>query len=712
MKIQLNIDNVRFTRKPTGEECGALRNRLGRSDSIMSVTPEELIECIENGQTFTPAFMAGTDGRSWISQQVFCIDIDNDGEEKYEVEEITSKLEQDYSLYPYFIYHSFSSSENWPKFRIVFILDRPVTDKAEALDYNRRLLSIFVKEFPGAADEKTKDLARLFFGSVKGSVTYRSNYLTHIEEFDELPQIEEEKSLHSREENNVRPERHHYSDDDDRERLLEALEYIPADDYGLWIKIGAACKNAGLSVSDWDNWSMKSVKYVAGECDKKWDSFDRDEAGAGTIIYEASLNGFEPKRSSSKFYDWSSALEDDYIPEDPTTSGAAAPVRSSDNNVPDPEVHPDREYNDNLLQTAFTGTDMINKFIEDVKSPKFETIPSGVSFFDKVTGGGFMRGEIYTLGAAPGTGKTMLCQSIFESIAWRKSDQSKQRRVLYVNLEMSRTQLIARSISRLSWQYQHRDVTAKEILQGFKWSQKDEADNMKMIQLYGDNIAPFFSYNPEGFTNNINDIIRLLTAAGEQAHDRGEEAPLVCIDYLQIVEGSKRDVSENIKEIMYKLKSYAMTYSTTVFLIIATNRASNETGTASVTSGRDTSNIEYSGGLMLTLSYAALEQNRRISAEDKYLLKIPDNSKHTRYTLDDLNSLKSLALTAGRPIPSICRELMLKTVKGRFDGDGSRVILDFDGRHATFTEVDYKRDYTSKSSKSSNFIIEDEDDDE
>ena len=76
MKILLNIDRQGYTEKPSSY-AGAIRNRLCNVDKITEATPEQLMECIRRGYSFTPAVMTGTTGSTWKSQQVICADIDN-----------------------------------------------------------------------------------------------------------------------------------------------------------------------------------------------------------------------------------------------------------------------------------------------------------------------------------------------------------------------------------------------------------------------------------------------------------------------------------------------------------------------------------------------------------------------------------------------------------------------------------------------------------
>ena len=98
-------------------------------------------------------------------------------------------------------------------------------------------------------------------------------------------------------------------------------------------------------------------------------------------------------------------------------------------------------------------------------------------------------------------------------------------------------------------------------------------------------------------------------------------------------------------------------------------------------SGRDTSTIEYSGDLMLGLSYTAIEDRRKYEyGEDKN-----GNPRYAEYDLETIRRLKKEAYEAGRDIPAVCNELSLKVLKNRFGEAERQASLIFDGKHSTFT---------------------------
>ena len=202
MKIKLNIDTQELQNKPATFD-GRLRNRLCSAASIREVTPEQLIQAVQRGRSFTPAVMTGTTGDTWQAQQVICADIDNDTGKKdadgHKIR-ITDPLTPDrarevmaqYGIDPYFMYYSFSNAAEWPKFRIVLILDAPITDPDTANDLIARFTGIFNKAAYHCADTTASDNARLYYGGRADSLIYTSGQTTRTELLQALPVYAEE----------------------------------------------------------------------------------------------------------------------------------------------------------------------------------------------------------------------------------------------------------------------------------------------------------------------------------------------------------------------------------------------------------------------------------------------------------------------------------------------------------------------------------------
>jgi putative DNA primase/helicase len=115
-----------------------------------------------------------------------------------------------------------------------------------------------------------------------------------------------------------------------------ALQFINADNYETWFKIGMALKYNGYPLELWDAWSATSSKYEAGACAAKWESFkpspDRKKpVGLGTIFHMARQGGMtaSPVRLQT--------IGQVVGGEAGTTGGAVAPAQPAD--VPSNELH-------------------------------------------------------------------------------------------------------------------------------------------------------------------------------------------------------------------------------------------------------------------------------------------------------------------------------------------------------------------------------------
>lgn len=330
-----------------------------------------------------------------------------------------------------------------------------------------------------------------------------------------------------------------------------------------------------------------------------------------------------------------------------------------------------------------TGEELLEDFLQTVSGRDFEPIPTGIQDLDRALEGGFMRKTLVMLGAAPGMGKTALAQWIFENMAEHGQD------ILYLNLEMAREQLLARSLSRTAWKYYRADLSAIDILRGYEWTDENKETIANAARVYREKVAPHFVYNPEGVTNDLESILDAMAAETKRITDQGRPAPIVCVDYLQVISTDNRDAIEGMKDAIMQFKDFAKENNTIVFLIMANNRASNKAGTAELESGRDTSALEYSGDLMLGLAYTAIEDH------EKYKDWVKDRKGEPQlvereYTLEKIRSIKKYAYENKREVPEVCNRISLKVLKNRFGQAERRANLIFDGKHSIFKQTEYK----------------------
>lgn len=717
MKIRYNLDSKQYQRKldrdkyPEDDaEIKNLRNRLCSASRIVETDPEDLLEAIERGQTFTPGVMTGTKADTWQSQQIVCVDIDNDTKDKKCIEnplrpEDALKLMDEHFITPYAMYYTFSHRDDHPKYRIVVILNKPITDAKEARSIKDAFFSIFTKANKDAIDTSISDNARLIYGSKPGSVFSKTGKTTPLaimrlllkpvtsspKEQTQTDPVKKSTRMTWNsyiQEDYPRQERRY----DDEKILLDALDYIPADDYDTWLKCGMALKSEGYTLGDWEAWSRTSSKYKDGDCQKKWDSFKGDGVKGGTIIHLAQEHGFT-------------------FPEKQWTDGLPArtptPPKKDQTQTPTDQKDTGRDPNPKQADPELTSADLLDSFLTEVQTERFKPISTGIDELDYALSGGLERKTLVTLAAAPGAGKTAIAQYILENMAEKGHD------VVYVNLEMDSSQLLSRSISRLSHRASlsnqnttkhvrkhlpgelfdelYADISAIDVRRGYTWTDAQKKTVMEVADYYRKNIAPHFTYvttnpeNPVHVDNTLSSIMGMLEMITKKTVSTTGQAPIVCIDYLQFIEfdmypdGQKKpENADAIKQTLKALKTFALKYNTVVLIITANNRASNAEGRASMDSARDTSNIEYSGDVMLSLVYTAVEERwlHKSGQTDKY-----GNTKYEVIKTEFIEAVIDYSLKYKEEYPLIAKLVSLKVVKGR--GIQSRRVARFkyDGRY-------------------------------
>ena len=317
-----------------------------------------------------------------------------------------------------------------------------------------------------------------------------------------------------------------------------------------------------------------------------------------------------------------------------------------------------------------SGPGMVDHFLQEIRGEKYKPIPTGISTIDAAIGGGLFRQTIVMMGAAPGMGKTALASQICESIA-----KSEAADVLYINLEMSREQLLARSLARIAYNMGYKGLTTTEILQGYRWTGETGEAVQDAADEYKDAIAPHLIYNPGEDTTDLDAILQKM----QDEKKRLGHAPIVCLDYLQLLtghtaDGHDEDSVSTIKRAVQKLKEYAIREDTTVIIITANNRASMVTGDSDLNSGRDTSNIEYGADLHLGLVYTATADGTKDIKEIRKMKR-----DYWQNPADP---------AAAADYETYCTRISLKVNKNRHGAEGREALLQFNGACALFIPVD------------------------
>ena len=166
--IKLCLDQHSFSAKPSRDVIKDINSRIGMS-LIQISSHTELVNFImkvsTHGYTFCPATFS--DNRrhqeSFAQQQFIAMDFDNDNPRKIVTSDDVMSRAKYYDLQPLFAYHSFRSSPEHPKFRVVFLNDVPIPNRRLAEAMQLALGEIF----PEADSSCYKDVSKMYFGGKK-----------------------------------------------------------------------------------------------------------------------------------------------------------------------------------------------------------------------------------------------------------------------------------------------------------------------------------------------------------------------------------------------------------------------------------------------------------------------------------------------------------------------------------------------------------------
>lgn len=159
MRVALTLDRTVNHQKPDKSEAARITYRLRKVEGeVGDIAP---LLTLPYGFTFTPGVYS-VDGKrtneSWLSQQVFAVDIDNKDGLKLSFADALKRA-KDYEIIPAFAYATFSSDETNDKFRMLWVMPEAITDMRVRNVIQAQLMAIYPE-----CDVKCKDAARLFFG--------------------------------------------------------------------------------------------------------------------------------------------------------------------------------------------------------------------------------------------------------------------------------------------------------------------------------------------------------------------------------------------------------------------------------------------------------------------------------------------------------------------------------------------------------------------
>lgn len=312
--------------------------------------------------------------------------------------------------------------------------------------------------------------------------------------------------------------------------------------------------------------------------------------------------------------------------------------------------------------------DNINDFIDGINN-KANTPPTSTGFplFDEVLSGG-MREGLTVIGAISSLGKTTMAQQIADNVAQSGRD------VLFISLEMARSELMSKSISRetlLEVLENDGDIRNAKTSIGITDASKHKSYSKNEKRLintaieryneYAGHIYIVEAFGQIGF-QDVRELVKIH-------HEKTGQAPIVVIDYLQIMKPDDPRATDksNTDKAVNGLKQISRDFKTTIIAISSLNRESYNRP-MSLTAFKESGAIEYSSDVLIGLDFTKMLENSNEMDFEEEKDKVP-------------------------------RNITLTILKNRNGRTGKRINYLYDPRFNYFEEDDYYKKPEKKKSK-------------
>lgn len=256
----------------------------------------------------------------------------------------------------------------------------------------------------------------------------------------------------------------------------------------------------------------------------------------------------------------------------------------------------------------------LNDFLQEVKrNREGRAISTGFENLDEIFDGGLYPG-LYSVGANSSTGKTTLILQIADNIA-----QSGENGVLIFSLEMARNELIAKSLSRLSFikSFEHyHDKKYAKTTRGILKGEYNESEKKILLEAITDYHA--FAENIR-ITEGVGDVgVKQIKEKTEEYIKYTGKPPVIIIDYMQILApyNEKYTDKQNTDKNVLELKRISRDYQIPVIGISSFNRESYK-NPVSMASFKESGAIEYSSDVLLGLQYNGWDYQEKETEKDR-----------------------------------------------------------------------------------------------
>lgn len=264
------------------------------------------------------------------------------------------------------------------------------------------------------------------------------------------------------------------------------------------------------------------------------------------------------------------------------------------------------------ILTAYTKPDSVKTYLLTGFSEDVQRFAEGkkrkTGFYNLDFTMGAVYDALYIVGAISSLGKTTFCHQ------WADQMAAAGNHVLFFSLEQSRTEMVCKSLSRISFKKCGKDQAQTALqIRGNVSSETGE-----LLREYIDTVGDRLSI----IEGNFGITVKQIRETTERYIRANNVRPAVFVDYLQIIAplDARQDTRAATDRSVSALKQMSRDLKIPVIVISSVNR-NNYNAPIDFESFKETGAIEYTGDVVIGLQLAAITTNQIFDTDEKKLEK-------------------------------------------------------------------------------------------
>lgn len=657
--MRLKISNIKTISKPNEDEYTKIVNRIKYIKPV-DIPLQKLANKIEQGYSFLVANFKEN------SKSINTCDIENTQLIAFDIDSTENPISRDnfinlmykkYNIKPIIYYDTFSADERHMKFRYMFLIDEPIS-----IEEYQNIIAGFKVDLDIYIDKQAVNINRVWNATNKKvyfndeGLKYRLTKELRNELIKKSNKLVKEKKEKYKERVSI-----NFSDEEkiiDRfyikpDYKIQICDYINSsidikdfiiDHFGGEFKDHGSYENGVCTIHGGDNkgalviFKTTNTAHCFTQCDRTYNVI--------SLAYEYYKTNDFSNVAIKLMLEYGLDINSDVL-------GEKMNIKNLDDlkNIKSKDIEEKEEIK--LLNGADIFDNCKTEILNNYKKGGYKAISTGFKEFDYNLGGGLYNG-LYVIGATSSLGKTTLVHQIADNII-------EKQPVLFISLEMSKEELISKSMVREAYlNNKNWNVGSRKLLNGN--FNNDELEIFKNLENKYSNMFILegnFSVNIDYIKKILNDFIKTY-----------KKAPVLIIDYLQIIPPSnirmteKQNVDYNISE----LKRISRDYKTPVIAISSINRMSY-IEEISFESFKESGSIEFGADVIIGLQLRILSDDSFKSTTDK--------SEKQRLCNDERSADN--------------RHLTLKILKNRYGVSTSKIDFDYIPKCNYFYEYEFSK---------------------